>query len=265
MGLADLESIIEMQGIAKICLFILIISNFIIIFGLKFQIKIAEKFKSMFKLKSLKEDISKIKSILLIISHPEDELFFFSPTIKSFLDKSIKFNILCLSNKNCSTQIKYDKKENKFSEISKILKMENNEIIELNNFDKNNISKEIEKYMKKNENIETIISFDEYSDNNEHVKCYEGLELYIKEHKEEIRNKGINIFLLDYFGFFSRIFLIIPFICFYFKENGYNISNYITFNKWIKLHNVKMSFINNIKCLFNCYSYFNSFTKVELK
>lgn len=266
MAFTDLENIIEMQAIAKLCLIILIISNFIIIFGLKLQIKIAEKFKSMFGLKNLKEDIQKIKTVCLIISHPEDELSYFSPTIKTLIDKSINIKILCLSKKNCPKKNFEYENSQKFDEISKILKMEHNKIIEIEKFEKNIIAKEIENFLKENEDIETIISFDENEPcSKEHVICYEGLEYYIKNHKDEIKNKGISFFLLDSFGFLSRIFLIFPFICFYFKENGYMISNYLVFNKWTKLHNVQMNFWNKIKRIFNGYSYFNSFTKVELQ
>lgn len=86
MELANLDSIMEMQNWAKIILFILILSNFIIIFGLKYQINIIKKIKAMFNLKDIKKDISSVKTVLLIISHPEDSIIYFSPTIKTLTE-----------------------------------------------------------------------------------------------------------------------------------------------------------------------------------
>ena len=132
MSFSELDSILEIQGWAKMVLLILIISNFIIIFGLKFQINIITKIKSMFDLKDIKKDISNTKSVLLIITHPEDELSYWSPTIRTLINYNIKLKILFLSlinNNNCE-QIFQDKDDNKnFDDLSKILKLEDNKIV----------------------------------------------------------------------------------------------------------------------------------------
>ena len=90
MSSLELESIIEMQGWAKIVLLILIITNFIIIFGLKYQINVISKIKLMFSIKDIKKDISSTKTVLLIITHPEDLIIYWSPTIKTLIDFNIK-------------------------------------------------------------------------------------------------------------------------------------------------------------------------------
>ena len=270
MSFSELDSILEIQGWAKMVLLILIISNFIIIFGLKFQINIITKIKSMFDLKDIKKDISNTKSVLLIITHPEDELSYWSPTIRTLINYKIKLKILCLSlinNTNCE-QIFQDKDDNKnFDDLSKILKLEDNKIVKLSSFEPENISKEIKKFLDDNNDIGTILSFDDNGINiTENSNCYLGLEFFLKNNREEMKKKEIKIFLLDSFNNILRYSLIIPMIFFYFKEFGYIINNWFDFNKWLKIHNnINIGFLKKIKMFFNSYSYFNSFTKVELK
>jgi hypothetical protein len=269
MELSDFESIIEMQSWAKIILFILIISNFIIIFFLKYQINVIQKIKSMFNLKDIKKDISSVKSVLLILSHPEDLYLYFSPTIKTLIGQNIKLKILCLSqsNNNCDNLFKEKENVKNFEEASKYLKLEDNKIIILNEYKKDNISMEIKKFLEENNDIETIISFDENGLGiKEHSECYLGLELFLKNNREKVKEKKINIFLLDTFNILSKYSFIIPFIFFYFKEFGYAINNCFEYNRWLKINkNIEVNFLKKIKMFINSYSYFNSFTKVELK
>ena len=271
MELPNLENIMEMQSWAKIVLFILIISNFIIIFGLKYQINIIQKIKSMFNLKDIKKDLSSVKTVLLIISHPEDCISYFSPTIKTLLEQQIKLKILCITksgnNSICNHIIKnLDKTEN-FNEISKNLKLEDNKIIIIDEYKENNISNEIKKFLDENNDIETIITFDENGASiNNHSECYLGCEQFLKNNREDVKKRGINIFLLDSFNFLFKYTFIIPFVFFYFKEFGYIISNCFAFNRWLKINkNVDIKFLTKLSILIHCYSYFNSFTKVELK
>ena len=260
MEFSDLESIMEMQSWAKYVLFILIISNFIIIFGLKYQINIVQKVKSMFNLKEIKNDITSVKTVLLIISHPEDSILYFSPTIKTLIEQNIKLKILSL------TQTK-DESENNFKEISKNLKLEDNKIIILDNYKVENISNEIKKFMDENNDIGTIITFDENGIGiNDNSECYLGFEHFLKNNREDVKKREINIFLLDSFNILFKYTFIIPFVFFYCKEFGYIISNYFSINKWLKMNkSIKINFLTKIKMLLNSYSYFNSFTKVELK
>ena len=271
MELPNLENIMEMQSWAKIVLFILIISNFIIIFGLKYQINIIQKIKSMFNLKDIKKDLSSVKTVLLIISHPEDCISYFSPTIKTLLEQQIKLKILCITksgnNSICNNIIKNLDKTQNFEEISKNLKLEDNKIIMIDEYKENNISNEIKKFLDENNDIGTILTFDESGVGiNEHSECYLSFENFLKNNREEMKKKEINIFLLDSFNILSRYTIFIPFIFFYCKEFGYIINNCFDFNKWLKIHkNIEINYLTWIVMLFNCYSYFNSYTKVQLK
>ena len=272
MELASLESVMEIQGLAKIILLILIISNFIIIFGLKYQINIIQKIKAMFNLKDIKKDISSVKKVLLILSHPEDSILFFAPTIKTLLEQKIKVKILCLTQKinndnKCSFLFNnLDKKQN-FEEISKNLKLEDNKIIILDDYNLNNISNEIKNFCDQNNDIGTIITFDDNGTGiNEHLECYSGCEEFLKNNREEVKKREINIFLLDSFNSLFKYTFFIPFIFFYLKEFGYIINNCFALNRWLKTQkNIEVTFLKKIKIFMCCFSYFNSFTKVELK
>ena len=270
MELTTLDSIMEMQNWAKIILFILILSNFIIIFGLKYQINIIKKIKAMFNLKDIKKDISSVKTVLLIISHPEDSIIYFSPTIKTLTEQNIKLKILCITqsnNNDCNYIFKNSIKVENFEEFSKNIKLEDNKIIILEEYKSDNISYEIKKFLDENNDIETIITFDENGTSiNNHSECYLGCEQFLKNNREDVKKRGINIFLLDSFNFLFKYTFIIPFVFFYFKEFGYIISNCFAYNRWLKINkNVDIQFLTKLSILIHCYSYFNSFTKVELK
>ena len=258
-----------MQGWTKLILLILILSNFIIIFGLKFQINVITKIKSMFDIKEMKKDLSSLKSVLLIISHPEDILIFWSPTVKTLINYNIKLKILCtsLENNNCEKIFQDNDNNKNFDEISKILKLEDNKINTLSSSEPEIISKEIKKFLDDNNDIGTILSFDDNGiGHNEHSNCYLGLELFLKNNREEIKKKEIKIFLMDSFNNFLKYSLLIPMVFFFCKEFGFIIKNYFDYQKWIKNHkNLKLGVLKKLKIFFNCYSYFNSFTKVELK
>lgn len=121
MSFSDFESILELQGWAKIVLLFLILSNFIIIFGLKFQINIITKIKSMFDIKDIKKDASSAKTVLLIITHPEDAISYWSPTIKTLNNYNIKLKILCIlsPNNSCSHIFTDSDNEKNFENLSK--------------------------------------------------------------------------------------------------------------------------------------------------
>ena len=269
MSFSDFESILELQGWAKIVLLFLILSNFIIIFGLKFQINIITKIKSMFDIKDIKKDASSAKTVLLIITHPEDAISYWSPTIKTLTNYNIKLKILCIlsPNNSCSHIFTDSDNEKNFENLSKILKLEDNKLVKLSSFEPETISKEIKKFLDDNNDIGTILSFDENGNNiDDHLNCYLGLESFLKNNREEVKAKGIKIFLLDSFNTILNCTLLIPMIFFFFKEFGFIINNCFAFNKWLKIYNnISLGLLKKIKFFFNCYSYFNSFTKVELK
>ena len=219
----SLEYILEIiQLNIKYFLSFIIITNFIVIFILKTKIKTKEKFDSFFEINKnhkknknektkntendasllknndiskLEEKTSKIcnetsfvKDVLLLTAHPDDEIMFFLPTIKSIKSSNNKINlhILCLSNGN------YDKlgeiRTEEFNNVCKLLKIEDKEIINdeklkdgMNEiWEKEYVSDKIKKYLHKNDNYEkigTIITFDEYgvTKHANHIACHEGL------------------------------------------------------------------------------------------
>ena len=58
------------------------------------------KVKTMFEVNDIKGELSSIGSVLLIIAHPDDEIMFWTPTIKTLISFNISMKILCLSNGN---------------------------------------------------------------------------------------------------------------------------------------------------------------------
>ena len=73
-----LNDVFQIQNIFRYFFIFIILSNFLIIISLRLEIKQGTKLKQMFNIESLKNDISKIKSVLLIIAHPDDEIMFFT-------------------------------------------------------------------------------------------------------------------------------------------------------------------------------------------
>ena len=120
------EKIFEMN-IFRYFFLILIISNFILIISLHFKLEIEKKAKSMFNISNIKKELNKTKSILLIIAHPDDEILFWTPTIKKLKSLNLKLKILCLSNGN--SQKNRERRTEEFKTVSKYLKLEDNEIL----------------------------------------------------------------------------------------------------------------------------------------
>ena len=89
------QQIVEMK-VFRYFFSILIISNFILIISLHFKLEIEKKAKLMFNISDTKKELNKIKSILLIIAHPDDDLLYWMPTIKKLQILNLKLKILCL-------------------------------------------------------------------------------------------------------------------------------------------------------------------------
>ena len=168
------------QNNIRFILSFIIISNFLIIFLLKFSIKLRNKFELFF------DNLKEKKDVLILTAHPDDEVMFFAPTIKFLKKCKCEVRILCLSNGN------YDKigdiRETEFKDVCKNLKIEDAVMINDENlqddfkkkWDQELICKKIEEYMKINDNFEkigTIITFDEngVTKHPNHISCAEGL------------------------------------------------------------------------------------------
>ena len=85
------------------------------------------KFNKMFDITDIDKDISSIGSVLLLIAHPDDEIMFWTPTIKYLLSKKIQLKILCLSNGNYNGL--GDLREVEFDNVSRELNLFNNVIL----------------------------------------------------------------------------------------------------------------------------------------
>ena len=249
------DDIMDIQSNLRLYLAVIIIFNFILIFYLKYKQKAHEKYLEFIK-------SAKNKEILFILPKLENILLFY-PSIITLLKQDFKIDILCLSRGG---------DENESDLLKNAIKIENISVCENDklkdnylNWDEKIISSEIDIYIKKNNNIGTIITFDEngIGKNNKFISCYNGLIHYLLNNKPFIIEKQIQIFYLDSFNWLNRSSFIFPALYFYFKLYGsYNASFIEAFKTAMKY---KRSFLNKIALLLNCYTYFNSLTKIEFK
>ena len=261
---AYIDMFISMQNACRYFFYFIIFSNFIIIFAMKFQINIKNKLKTM---------LNK-KSILLITAHPDDEIMFYSPTLKAITNSNSTVKILCLSNGN------YDKighiRTEEYKAISKALKMEDNEILNIPSLQDNItmkweasvVSEQIEQFLNKHNDIDTIMTFDEHGVTNHpnHISCYDGLVHYINKHREELKmKKDLHMYLLDSFNPLMQYTGIIPFITMYLKEHGFFNWNCMFSYKYMSMYKSQFNFLRKLHVVFSSYSYSNSFTEVEIK
>lgn len=195
------EIAIYLQEYSRIILSIIILSNFLLIFLLKFKIRKNEKgeiiindiiysnrrqskddnedsISSSCHKETLNTSTKTSKYILFIIAHPDDETMFFSPTIfsikelKSKLERkgiNIKLHILCLSNGNFYGQGKI--RENEFEKVMLHMKIDKYKLINDESrfpdkdmyYKSSDVEEEIAKYIE-NENddeLSLIFTFDE--------------------------------------------------------------------------------------------------------
>lgn len=88
--------------------------------------------------------------------------------------------------------------------------------------------------------------------------------MYLKSNKESLKENKINSYVLDTFGPLTQYTLFIPFLMFYFKEFGFFNKNFFNTYKLMKLHRSQFNLNRKLHVLFSCFSYMNSFTKLEL-
>ena len=181
------ENLFELiQSNIKFILSFIIISNFFIIFLLKFSIRLKAKFDSFFKIEgeSVDDKNNKNKDVLLITAHPDDEIMFFAPTIKTLISQKIRVRILCLSNGDFEGKGKV--REEELANVCKNLKIEDFLIVhddelkdEMKLKWKEEVAvKRISEYLNE-ENIDkigSIITFDEegVTKHLNHISCSEG-------------------------------------------------------------------------------------------
>lgn len=102
------EATYILQDYIRLIMAIVIISNFVLIFLLKFCLRRKEKVE-LFK-KDLKTNNGegtneetnnkKYPKVLIVTAHPDDELMFFYPTLENFIKNQVEIHVLCLTNGN---------------------------------------------------------------------------------------------------------------------------------------------------------------------
>ena len=229
------------------------------------------KINSMFEVKDINSESSSIGSVLLIIAHPDDEIMFWTPTIKSLISNKIPMKILCLSNGN------YDGlgplREKEFDNLSRLLNFPDNQIIDIpelqdnitKKWDPSVVSEQIEEFLKNNEDVKTVLTFDSngVTKHPNHISCYNGLKHFLNKNSNECRKRLIKVYTLDSFNFFLQYSMILPMFYTFFKRYGYFTINFFTSYKWMRYYETQFNLLRKVHVICSGYSYFNSYTKIE--
>ena len=164
----------------------------ILLAGIFLEYLKTNKIKAMFQVNDIEKDLQSIGSVLLIIAHPDDEIMFWTPTIKTLISKNIKMKILCLSNGNYDGLGELREKE--FDNVSRALNFPDNVILNIpqlqdnihQKWDSSIISTQIEEFLKNNQDVKTILTFDRngVTKHPNHISCFYGLNYYLKIHYE---------------------------------------------------------------------------------
>jgi hypothetical protein len=175
-----LDYIPFIQDNIRFILSFIIVTNFLLIFLLKFSIQLKNKFGAFFNKAN-----EAVKETLIIIAHPDDEVMFFLPTIRFLAKNNKKVRIMCLSNGNFYGLGKLRQEE--FENVCKLLKIEDRVLVNNQNLQDDinkkweieDVSQVIKLYLEKDNNIEkigSIITFDERGVTNHpnHISCCEG-------------------------------------------------------------------------------------------
>ena len=244
-----------------------------LILALSFLIELLKKRKlySMLQISNIDQEKSSIGSVLLIIAHPDDEIMFWSPTIKTFQKYKISLKILCLSNGNYDGLGEIREKE--FDNMSLELKLFDNQLINVpelqdnikQKWDKEEVAKQIKEMINSNNDIKTIITFDEkgVTKHPNHISCNEGLKFFLESNKDEVKSKGIKVYFLDSFNFAVQYTFFIPFMSYVFKSYGYFTMTFFSSYKWMSFYKSQFTLMRKAHVILSGYSYFNTYTKYE--
>ena len=230
-----------------------------------------QKIKNMFEVKDVQKELNSIGSVLLIIAHPDDEIMFWTPTIKSFISNHIPMKILCLSNGNYNGL--GEKREIEFDNVSRELNFFDNQILNIPELQDNIkekwrpkiVSDQIKEFMKNNPDIKTIITFDSdgVTKHPNHISCYEGLQFYLQYNGKDCKKKGIKVFTLDSFNFVLQYTGIAPFLMGIFKRYSFFNTNFFSSYRWMSIYETQFNLLRKAHVVLSGYSYFNSYSKVE--
>ena len=228
--------------------------------------------RSMFEVNDIKTELSSVGSVLLIIAHPDDEIMFWTPTIKALIDYKIPMKILCLSNGNYDGLGELREKE--FDNVSRALNLPDNQILNIPELQDNIkqywepkiVSEQIEEFLKDNTDVKTIITFDNngVTKHPNHISCFNGLIYYLRNHLNESKNKGLKIYTLDSFNFPLQYSIFIPLFSSIFKKYGFYSMTCFSSYKWMRLYETQFNLLRKAHVILSGYSYFNSFNRIEL-
>ena len=229
------------------------------------------KFNGMFSITNIDSDLPSVGSVLLLIAHPDDEIMFWTPTIKYLLSKKIQLKILCLSNGNYNGL--GDLREVEFDNVSRELNLFNNVILNVpelqdditKKWDSSKVAEMIDEFMRKNNDIKTIITFDGngVTKHPNHISCFDGLMYYLNKYSDECKNKNIQVFILESFNFVLQYTWIIPMIKCFFSKYGYISNTFFTSYKFMRLYETQFNLLRKFHTILSSYSYFNVFNKIE--
>ena len=229
------------------------------------------KFNGMFSITNIDSDLPSVGSVLLLIAHPDDEIMFWTPTIKYLLSKKIQLKILCLSNGNYNGL--GDLREVEFDNVSRELNLFNNVILNVpelqdditKKWDSSKVAEMIDEFMRKNNDIKTIITFDGngVTKHPNHISCFDGLMYYLNKYSDECKNKNIQVFTLESFNFVLQYTWIIPMIKCFFSKYGYISNTFFTSYKFMRLYETQFNLLRKFHTILSSYSYFNVFNKIE--
>lgn len=249
------------------------VTSIIIILSLAFFFDMSErnKIKRFFAVEDLSE-LKDVGSVLLVIAHPDDEIMFWTPTIRLLSKYNVNMKVLCLSTGNYYGIGETRKRE--FNDVSNELKMFDNQILDVPELQDNInikwnaeiVSQKIEDFLSRNNDIEVILTFDErgVTKHPNHISCYDGIKVFAKKYENWLKeNNHIKIYLLESFNLINQYNMILPFLSYLFKGKGFfNWTFYYSF-KWMKIYKSQFTFLRKLHVLGSCYSYFNSYKIFE--
>ena len=230
-----------------------------------------KKLKTMFEVNDIKSELSSIGSVLLIIAHPDDEIMFWTPTLKTLTSNNITMKILCLSNGNYDGLGELREKE--FDNVSRELNFPDNQILNIPELQDNIkkywepsiVSQQIEDFLKYNKDVKTILTFDEngVTKHPNHISCYNGLKYYLNTHLDECKKNNIKVYTLDSFNFFFQYTLIAPLLSALFKKCGFYLITFFNSYKLMRLYKTQFNLLRKAHVVLSGYSYFNSYTRID--
>ena len=245
--------------------------SLVLILSIIFEYLKKRKMNAMFEVNDVKTESDKIGSVLLIIAHPDDEIMFWTPTIKAFIGNNIKMKILCLSNGNYDGLGEIREKE--FDNVSRALNFPDNQILNIPELQDNIkqkwnpsiVSEQIEEFLKENQDVKTILTFDKngVTKHPNHISCYDGLNYYLKYHKYDCKNKGIKVFTLDSFHFALQYSILAPFLSVVFKSYGYFTMTFFSSYKWMSIYESQFNLLRKAHVVMSGYSFANSYSKLD--